>query len=185
MLPRSRLSTLGSVGRYLSRAKYAIMQSLPAQSAAIAEENEVHRFLEVIKSGFLAGRCHLRSMKSLGWEDGLERFGWTVVDGGERRAQGRMVGYVDFRMKQALLIPSEAYAFAHEAARQTGHGISLSQTRLWKNMIDSKFVDAQEAGHSTIRRVVPSGDRARLLLMSPKAITVRPPHTDDQAGRRL
>ena len=167
---------------YLERAKYAIMQSLPQQSAAIAEEDEVHRFLDIIKSGFLDGRCHLRSMKSLGWEDGLESFGWVAIDGGDRRAQGRMIGYVDFSLRQVLLIPESAYAFSHEAASRAGHGISISKTRLWKNMIDSKFVESQENGHSTVRRVVPSGDRVRLLLLSPRAVTVRTPHTDDQAA---
>ena len=172
----------GERAEYLARAKRSIMQALPAQSAAIAEEDEVHRFLDIIKSGFLDGRCHLRGMRSLGWEDGLESFGWVPIDGGDRKALGRMVGYVDFAMHQVLLIPESAYAYAHEAASRAGHGISISKTRLWKNMIDSKFVEAQEQGHSTVRRVVPSGDRVRLLLLSPRTITVRTPHTDDQAA---
>jgi hypothetical protein len=162
---------------YLSRAKAAIMQALPEQSAAIAEEDEVHRFLDVVTSGFLDGRCHLRGMKSLGWEDGLESFGWVVADGGERRASGRMVGYVDFATQQVFLIPDSAYAYAHEAASRAGHSISLSKTRLWKNMVDSKMIEVPSKDkHITVRRVNPSGDRVRLLQLSPKAIAVRTPH---------
>jgi hypothetical protein len=162
---------------YLSRAKAAIMQALPEQSAAIAEEDEVHRFLDVVTSGFLDGRCHLRGMKSLGWEDGLESFGWVVADGGERRASGRMIGYVDFATQQVFLIPDSAYAYAHEAASRAGHSISLSKTRLWKNMVDSKMIEVPTKDkHITVRRVNPSGDRVRLLQLSPKAIAVRTPH---------
>lgn len=149
---------------YVGRAYKSIVHGMPAQMAALAEEDESARFVEAIASGLVAGRCHLRSSESLGWEDGLENCGWSIRDHAERVPQGAMVGYVDFKERCVMLLPEEAYAFAVSSSNRYGHSIGLTKRRLWKNLLEAGLIQVWDADRFTVRKTV-LGRRVRVVVL--------------------
>ena len=128
----------------------------------------------------VGGLCHLKSAHSLGYERGLERFGWRV-DEMSSRPGGMMVGWVDLKKGCVHLLPSAAYRFAIETTSRMGNAIPLSERGLWKQLGAHSMLISGDSRACTSQLRFPEG-RIRVLTLAPSVVPVEVEATNEESA---
>jgi hypothetical protein len=142
------------------------------QGEGLVEADPTTQFLELVGTALSSGQAHLAT------PDGLmparaQRWGWRVESAGpscgERREQGRRIGYLDG--DDVYLLP-DAVMQVLAALRSSGESITLSRSALAKRLLERGVLRADERGTRgtlTVRKVV-EGRRANVWHIKATAL---------------
>lgn len=156
------------VMKSLEGGRSAIAETIERQKNLQSESDPVDRFLELLRAGFLSGKCHLVPIEDT---KPSKHWGWTSSQAGrDLIPQGEKIGWVD-QNRDVYLIPETAYQVGHKLARDAGENLSLSQKTLCKRLRDRGLLKTFDADRDRVlvRRVI-SGRRVYAMHLSAETL---------------
>ncbi|MDP9359612.1 MAG: DUF3854 domain-containing protein [Chloroflexota bacterium] len=171
----------------------AALRALGANQAAHqAEENPVHRFLELLTASLASQAAHVAGLDG-GVPDNPLAWGWREATGGvggagryqreEYRPSGPCVGWVD--EDGLFLQPDAAYKAAQGIGSINGTPLALTPRTLWKRLHQAGLLarteSASERG-TTVRKTV-AGERRAVLHLSAGALIPTEPDQSAHSGQ--
>lgn len=125
------------------------------QTRFIVESDPCETFVGVLRSGFMAGRFHLRAVGG-GSPDSPADVGWAEDSSGtvySYKPRGALIGWIDEEKDTIYL---EAAAGYEEIKKQSGGSIALTATTLWKRLREGGVINAvdEKRQRNTIRLTV-------------------------------
>ncbi len=142
------------------------------QAAHVAHSEPTTRFLELLREALASGTTHLAD------RDGSApptpgAWGWRRAAGGEWRASGRCVGYLDG--EDLFLLPRGAFEAAHELLRADGDNLGVSERQLRSRLADRGLLKSTSEARDTyaVQRTL-AGARRTVLHLSAALIGCSP-----------
>lgn len=162
-----------------------LQQAFKEQGAYQSEQDEVERFLNLLRAAFIAGDCHISNRLDQG-PPKSRPFAWGWRDEGtditgERKynQQGDCCGWhVDGGSNQPAevwLEPNTAFKIVQEFSRRQGDAFLLSAASLWRRMAERGLFLKVEADSktgrvkTTVKRTV-AGRSVRVLVLSAELV---------------
>lgn len=166
-----------------SRGWDALGRAVEEQAGHLGAQDQVSRFLELLRSAIASGRAHVasgdgnrpKSPEVWGWRRRGESAG-KARD--EWQAHGERVGWL--RDDDLYLEPDAAYKAAEGMAMDDG--LSITPRTLWKRMSERGLLASQDSTRKTLRiRVTLAGARRTVLHLKGSTLLSRELAQPDQA----
>lgn len=148
------------------RGAQAILEVAEAQQVHQVTSDPVGRFLELLRTALVSGRCHLASTTLLA-PPNAEAWGWRLcsIDPQELwQAQGKRSGWVDG--ENVYLFPDAVYAAVQTLAREGNDTVMVTSQTLWKRLREKNLLLSvdQSRKTNTVRHMLAGVRRAVLHL---------------------
>lgn len=156
------------------RVETALRLAFQAQGEYIAEQDEVARFLALLRACLASGNAHVAdhlnqgppSIRSHAW-------GWRNVGGDQPKGMGDLIGWVNEPKYQAWLNPEAAWGAVQRMAAVQGNRLLIQPGTLWRRLHERGLLLVVEPNAKTGRpRVDPkqavAGRKVRVLVMASK-----------------
>jgi hypothetical protein len=161
--------TMLDIERYLQGA-------FTEQAAYQHEQDEVERFLELLRASFASGNAHIACRLNQGPPPSRPHaWGWRsdVVDiAGDKiyKPTGDCIGWYCDKQREVWLEQNAAFAVAQRFAKMQGDPFLLSPASLWRRMGEKELVLATEARANgtkqlNVKRVI-GGRSKRVMILS-------------------
>jgi hypothetical protein len=161
--------TMLDIERYLQGA-------FTEQAAYQHEQDEVERFLELLRALFASGNAHIACRLNQGPPPSRPHaWGWRsdVVDmAGDKiyKPTGDCIGWYCDKQREVWLEQNAAFAAAQRLAKMQGDAFLLSPASLWRRMGEKELVLATEARANgtkqlSVKRVI-GGRSKRVMILS-------------------
>ncbi|MBF6648951.1 cell wall-binding protein [Methylobacter sp. BlB1] len=161
--------TMLDIERYLQGA-------FTEQAAYQHEQDEVERFLELLRASFASGNAHIACRLNQGPPPSRPHaWGWRsdVVDmAGDKiyKPTGDCIGWYCDKQREVWLEQNAAFAVAQRLAKMQGDAFLLSPPSLWRRMGEKGLVLATEARANgtkqlNVKRVI-GGRSKRVMILS-------------------
>jgi hypothetical protein len=158
-----------------------LRQAFSEQAAYQIEQDEVERFMQLLRAAFSSGSCHIANRLDQG-PPAVRPFAWRWRDAGENlvgdknfNPMGDSIGYhcdaSGTAPAEAWLIQDNAFKIAAQFARNQGDSLLLSAASLWRRMEERGLIvhtglDTRTGKRrSTVKRIV-AGRSARVMILS-------------------
>ncbi|MDO9160893.1 MAG: cell wall-binding protein [Methylococcaceae bacterium] len=158
-----------------------LKQVFNEQSAYQVEQDEVQRFLELLKGAFSSGNCHIAErLKKAPPEKCPYFWGWRK-DGKDLnneeifKPMGDCIGYLNEQTSggpcEVWLVQENAFKIAAQFARNQGDCLLISMSSLWRRMVERGLVIKTETDaksgkpRSTVKKNV-AGVSQRVMVLS-------------------
>lgn len=156
-----------------------LKQAFKKQYSYLSEQDEVERFLSLLRSLFSGGNAHLGNAEhqNLPPANG-GAWGWRC-NGNEVKkenliAQGARIGWYNESDNQVYLDPNNVFSSVQEMARKQGDVFLMSQSTLWRRMGErGLFLRSEKYDGSvryTVKRVVNGEGKPRVLVLAAETI---------------
>lgn len=157
-----------------------LRQVFSEQGAYQAEQDEVKRFIDLLKAAFSSGNCHIAErLKKAPPENHPFFWGWRTTSnpmGDDMHSpMGDCIGYLNEQTSgnpcEVWLVPDTAFKVAAQFARSQGDSFLLSAPSLWRRMVERGLVIQTEKDNTTgkvrpkVKRVV-GGKSTRVMVLS-------------------
>lgn len=148
------------------------------QDTYISEQDEVDRFIELLRSVFSSGNAHIACRINQGPPvTHPHAWGWRADDSsGERimRPMGDLIGWHCDKDGQVWLNKDSAFKAVQQFARAQGEAFLMSAASLWRRMHERQLILLTEKHPSgkdqlTVKRTI-AGTQKRVLVLSSKFI---------------
>lgn len=169
-----------------SRGWAALGQAATNQAGHLDAQDQVARFLDLLRSAISSGRAHVASADGnepdspevWGWRE--RRIGGGGQHGSEWQPQGEHVGWL--RDDDLYLDPDSAYKAVEGMA--TLDGLSITSRTLWKRMSERGLLATVDSGRETLRvRVTLEGARRAVLHLRSSTLLTQEPAQPAQTRR--
>ena len=168
---------------YFMEIYEALKVTAADQTRFISESDPAETFVATLRSGFMAGRFHLKSIDG-GRPDKPHMFGWEEDQSGtvySYKAKGAHIGWVDEDKKVIYLDAGVGY---EEVKRQSGGSLTITASTLWKRLIEAAVINAidENRQRNTVRLTIKKVTKNVAHIDMEKIIEVDESQDDDDMG---
>ena len=166
---------------YHSDIETGLRQAFSEQAAYQIEQDEVERFMQLLRAALSSGNCHIANRLDQG-PPAVRPYSWGWRDAGENlvgdknfNPMGDCIGYhcdaSGTAPAEVWLIQDSAFKIAAQFARNQGDSLLLSAASLWRRMEERGLIvhteqDARTGKRrSTVKRMV-AGRSVRVMILS-------------------
>jgi len=158
-----------------------LKQAFSEQGAYQSEQDEVRRFIDLLKAAFSSGNCHIAErLKKAPPESHPFFWGWRnvgtdAVGDDMYNPMGDCIGYLNEQTSgkpcEVWLVQDNAFKVAAQFARNQGDSFLLSAPALWRRMVERGLVIQTEPDartnkpRPTVKRTI-AGASMRVMVLS-------------------
>ncbi|WP_235209229.1 hypothetical protein [Methylobacter sp. BBA5.1] len=160
----------------LSDIEQHLQGALTEQGAYQNEQDEVERFLDLLRASFSSGNAHIACRLNQGPPPSRPHaWGWRsdVVDmAGDKiyKPTGDCIGWYCDKKREVWLEQNAAFAVAQQLAKMQGDAFLLSPASLWRRMNEKGLILSTEARENgtprlAVKRII-GGRSKRVMILS-------------------
>jgi hypothetical protein len=175
--------TLEQANVLSSEVETGLQQSFTEQAAYQIEQDEVERFMQLLRAAFSSGSCHIANRFDQGppasrpYAWGWRNAGVDMAGDKNYNPMGDCIGYycdaAGAAPAEVWLIQENAFKIAAQFARNQGDSLLLSAPSLWRRMSERGLIVKMEPARSgngckpklTVKRTV-AGRSMRIMVLS-------------------
>ncbi len=156
-----------------------LKQAFSEQAAYQQDQDEIERFLQLLRSALSSGNGHVVTATKQGppitrpYSWGWRSSGKDLNGDDEYKQMGDTVGWYaepkDNRPAEVWLEPNTTFKVVQEFARRQGDSFLISPASLWRRMSERGLLLKVEANQTTVKRVV-AGRSVRVLTLSAELV---------------
>ncbi|MDP3875421.1 MAG: cell wall-binding protein [Methylobacter sp.] len=162
-----------------------LKSAIRAQHQYQKANDEVERFVALLRGSFASGECHICSHLNQGPPvSNPHLWGWRAAEvGGEKIGRGQMIGWINEVKGEIWLEPEALFKTVQKFASSQNDPILMNKSTLWKRLLERGLlaeleIDKNGVKRPDIKRSV-DGGRKRVLSFHTELIT----QTDKEAAK--